>query len=56
MSLSPNREDLLRIEALRLAVQGGTSASGILINAEQYYKWLLNNPKSEKSTRKDSLK
>ena len=52
MSLSPNREDLLRIEALRLAVQGGTSASGILINADQYYEWLLNNPKIKKSTRK----
>ena len=56
MSEVKQKEDFFRLEALRLAVNNATSSTGILENAQKYYEWLINQPKTKKSTRKNSLK
>ena len=56
MSEVNQQEDFFRLEALRLAVNNATSSTGILENAQKYYEWLINQPKTKKSTRKNSLK
>jgi hypothetical protein len=56
MSNNTEREDFFRLESLRLACNMATANTGILENAEKYYEWLLNEPKTKKNTRKTSSK
>ena len=56
MSNTIDRQDFMRLEALKLAVHSASSYTGILENAAKYYEWLINQPQMKKSTRKSSIK
>jgi hypothetical protein len=56
MSNTTDKQDFMRLEALKLAVHSASSSTGILENADKYYEWLIKAPEPKKSTRKTSVK
>ncbi len=56
MSNTTVTQDIMRLEALKLAVHSASSSTGILENADKYYEWLIKAPELKKSTRKSSVK